>query len=81
MIFINPTHYRLSKNNKSMPKFHYDLKFKKKNFWFKNCSTFNNFLIISPKIMKPTQCTPTDQGLSDKNEMKGTMVLEISMWN
>jgi len=30
--------------------------------------------------MKPTQCTPTDQGLSNRNEMKGTMVLEISMW-
>jgi hypothetical protein len=25
MIFIKPTHYRLSKNNKSMPKFHYGL--------------------------------------------------------
>jgi hypothetical protein len=29
IIFINPTHYRVSKNNKSMPKFHYD--FYKKN--------------------------------------------------
>jgi hypothetical protein len=30
--------------------------------------------------MKQTQCIPTDKGLSDRNEMKGTMLLEISMW-
>jgi hypothetical protein len=34
------------------------------DFWWKNCSVFNNFFAIDWNIMNLTQCTPTHQGFS-----------------
>ncbi len=62
-------------------------------FSLEKCSIFNNFTIVQ-SIVKPTQCTPTHQGLSDgtksstshcelsdstKSPARGAMVWEISM--
>jgi hypothetical protein len=52
------------------------------NSSWKNCSIFNNFLIVGQNIMKPTWHTHTHQELSNgtKSVTKGTMVWEISTW-